>query len=260
MTSITINTGISTGPWSAGIGRSMASRTSNGCSHPGNQARPFGFEFNCPVSPDHRRRRCRLHLHGYGALRFHADKRAITGFRAGRLQFARRRTPTTYRRVLDIRCGRYRHAHGRFRRGSGHIVQCMKYPPMGQRGVALNIAHGRYVPGDTKKGLADANRRNGFAPIRTRPVSATSTPSPQQRARLPLDGHLTSCSLGIPGEFIIRLQEGIGVKRAARKQQGIGPLGRTPAETIALQRGYDLLCWNPATLGCMADRRDRRTA
>ncbi len=61
----------------------------------------------------------------------------------------------------------------------------MKYPPVGQRGVALKTAHDRYVTGDTKKGLADANRQTGFATlIETEAGPATSTPSPPQKGSI----------------------------------------------------------------------------
>ena len=50
-----------------------------------------------------------------------------------------------------------------------HILDCMKYVPVGRRGVALGIAHDRYLPGPTMEKLAEANRRTTlFAQIETR--------------------------------------------------------------------------------------------
>src|SRR5690606_29101850 len=48
------------------------------------------------------------------------------------------------------------------------ILDCMKYHPLGHRGVALGIAHDRYMPGPTLDKLAAANRRTTlFAQIET---------------------------------------------------------------------------------------------
>ena len=92
-------------------------------------------------------------------------KRAITGFRAGRLPVMVRPPSNAYHhiaRVLDVGADGIVMPMVGSAEEAAHIVQCMKYPPVGQRGVSLNIAHDRYAPGDTKKGLADANRRTGF--------------------------------------------------------------------------------------------------
>ena len=49
------------------------------------------------------------------------------------------------------------------------ILDCLKYVPDGRRGVALGIAHDRYLPGPTLDKLAAANRRTTlFAQIETR--------------------------------------------------------------------------------------------
>ena len=95
-------------------------------------------------------------------------KRAITGFRAGRLPVMVRPPSNAYHhiaRVLDVGADGIVMPMVGSAEEAAHIVQCMKYPPVGQRGVALKIAHDRYVPGDTKKGLADANRRTGFTAL-----------------------------------------------------------------------------------------------
>src|SRR3712207_6754367 len=49
-----------------------------------------------------------------------------------------------------------------------NIVDCLKYVPEGRRGVALQIAHDRYLPGAVLDKLAAANRRTClFAQIET---------------------------------------------------------------------------------------------
>ena len=45
------------------------------------------------------------------------------------------------------------------------LLSYVKYAPDGERGVALQIAHDRYAPGDTKKKLRDANRRCTFVAL-----------------------------------------------------------------------------------------------
>lgn len=181
-------------------------------------------------------------------------KRAIAGFRAGDLPVMVRPPSNAYHhiaRVMDIG------ADGLVMPmvGSGdeaaHIVSCMKYPPMGQRGVALNIAHDRYVPGDTAKGLAAANRRTALAVLietedGIRNIDAIAATKGVDCLWI---GHFDlSCSLGIPGQFDHPdfKKASARVKRAARKHdRALGRLAGTPEETIALHRqGYDLLCYS----------------
>ena len=181
-------------------------------------------------------------------------KRAITGFRAGRLPVMVRPPSNAYHhiaRVLDVGADGIVMPMVGSAEEAAHIVQCMKYPPMGQRGVALNIAHDRYVPGDTKKGLADANRRTGFAALIETEAGIRNIDA--IAATKGLDclwiGHFDlSCSLGIPGEFDHPdfKKASARVKRAARKHnKALGRLAGTPAETIALHKqGYDLLCYS----------------
>ena len=122
---------------------------------------------------------------------------------------------------------------------------------MGQRGVALNIAHDRYTPGDTAKGFAAANRRTGLAVLietedGIRNIDAIAA---TKGVDCPWIGHFDlSCSLGIPGQFDHTdfKKASSRVNRAARKHdRALGCLAGTPEETIALHRqGYDLLCYS----------------
>ena len=134
-------------------------------------------------------------------------KRAITGFRAGRLPVMVRPPSNAYHhiaRVLDVGADGIVMPMVGSAEEAAHIVQCMKYPPVGQRDVALNIAHDRYVPGDTKKGLADANRRTGFAALIETEAGIRNIDA--IAATKGLDclwiGHFDlSCSLGIPVSY-----------------------------------------------------------
>jgi len=181
-------------------------------------------------------------------------KRAITGFRAGNLPVMVRPPSNAYHhiaRVLDVGADGLVMPMVGSAEEAELIVANMKYPPMGKRGVALNIAHDRYIPGDTSKGLAAANNRTAFAALietqdGLRNVDAIA-------ATKGLDclwiGHFDlSCSLGIPGEFDHPefKKASTKVKRAARKHnKAFGRLAGTPEETIALHKqGYDLLCYS----------------
>jgi 2-dehydro-3-deoxyglucarate aldolase/4-hydroxy-2-oxoheptanedioate aldolase len=131
------------------------------------------------------------------------------------------------------------------------ILDCLKYVPDGRRGVALAIAHDRYLPGPTLDKLAAANRRTTlFAQIETR----QGVENADALAALPgVDclwiGHFDlSCALGIPGQFDHR-DFGDAVKavtRACRKHgKALGRLVPTVDEAVALhQAGFDFLCYS----------------
>ncbi len=181
-------------------------------------------------------------------------KRAITGFRAGDLPVMVRPPSNAYHhiaRVMDVGADGLVMPMVGSGEEAAHIVSCMKYPPMGQRGVALNIAHDRYTPGDTAKGLAAANRRTALAVLietedGIRNIDAIAATKGVDCLWI---GHFDlSCSLGIPGQFDHPdfKKASTRVKRAARKHdRALGRLAGTPEETIALHRqGYDLLCYS----------------
>ena len=84
------------------------------------------------------------------------------------------------------------------------ILDCMKYVPIGRRGVALGIAHDRYMPGPTMEKLAEANRKTTlFAQIETREgVHNAAAIAAVDGVDCLWVGHFDlSCSLGIPGQF-----------------------------------------------------------
>ena len=85
-----------------------------------------------------------------------------------------------------------------------HIVNSMKYHPVGKRGVALQVAHDRYRPGAVADKFTAANRRTTlFCQIET----AEGVENAEAMAAIDgVDclwvGHFDlSVSLGIPGEF-----------------------------------------------------------
>ena len=181
-------------------------------------------------------------------------KRAISSFRAGNLPVMVRPPSNAYQhiaRVMDVGADGLVMPMVGSGEEAAHIVSCMKYPPMGQRGVALNIAHDRYMPGDTAKGLTAANRRTGLAVLietedGIRNIDAIAATKGVDCLWI---GHFDlSCSLGIPRKFDHPdfKKASSWVKRAARKHdRALGRLAGTPEETIALYRqGYDLLCYS----------------
>jgi len=181
-------------------------------------------------------------------------KRAISGFRAGGLPVMIRPPSHAYHhiaRVMDLGADGLIMPMVGSAEEAGHIVSCMKYPPMGRRGVALNIAHDRYTSIDTAKALAAANRRTALAVLietedgirNIDDIAATNGVDCLWIGHFDL-----SCSLGVPGQFDHPdfKKASARVKRAARKHnKALGRLAGTPEETIALHRqGYDLLCYS----------------
>jgi len=181
-------------------------------------------------------------------------KRAITGLRAGNI-------PTLVRppsdeshhigRVLDAGADGLIMPMVSSKEEAEHIVSCMKYPPMGKRGVALNIAHDRYQPGDAAATLAATNRRTAFVAL-IETVEGIENID-EIAAVKGLDclwiGHFDlSCSLGINGQFDHPdfIKAANKVKRAAKKHnKALGRLTADAAGAIALNKqGYDVLCYS----------------
>ncbi len=131
------------------------------------------------------------------------------------------------------------------------ILDCLKYVPVGRRGVALGIAHDRYLPGPTMEKLAAANEWTMlFAQIETRQGVANAD------ALAALDGvdclwigHFDlSCSLGIPGQFEHRqFTDAVRTVAQACKKHGkaLGRLVPTVDEAVRLRElGFDFLCYS----------------
>ncbi len=132
------------------------------------------------------------------------------------------------------------------------IVQHMKYPPMGGRGVALGIAHDNFQSGDVPvaERLERANRRTTFfALIETREGAENADAI---AATTGVDclwvGHFDlTTSLGIPGQFehpdyLAALDR---IIRAAKSHGcALGRLVGSPEEGRAdLKLGFDFCCY-----------------
>jgi 2-keto-3-deoxy-L-rhamnonate aldolase RhmA len=131
------------------------------------------------------------------------------------------------------------------------ILDCMKYVPEGRRGVALQIAHDRYLPGPTLDKLVAANQWTTLiAQIETREGVENA------EAMAALDGvdclwvgHFDlSCSLGIPGQFTHKdFTDAIAtVAEACRKHnKAMGRLVPNVDEAIERHReGFDFICYS----------------
>jgi len=132
------------------------------------------------------------------------------------------------------------------------LIDCMKYAPAGNRGVALGIAHDNYrAPTDVMGALAAANERTTFIPLIE---TAAGVENVEEIAALDeVDsvwiGHFDlSCSLGIPGEFDHpTFVDAVEAVRAAGQKTGksLGRAVPTPEQGVALyQDGFDFICYS----------------
>lgn len=131
------------------------------------------------------------------------------------------------------------------------VVNSLKYHPEGGRGVALGIAHDRYVGGPVLDKLAAANKRTTlFAQIETADGVANAD---EIAAVKGVDclwiGHFDlSASLGIPGEFEHRLFKNAVkavTKACETHKKAQGRLVPTVEEGIKLNRaGHDFICYS----------------
>jgi 2-keto-3-deoxy-L-rhamnonate aldolase RhmA len=132
-----------------------------------------------------------------------------------------------------------------------HILDCMKYTPLGKRGVALGIAHDRYLPGPTLEKLAAANARTTlFAQIETEDgVSNADAIAAVDGVDCLWVGHFDlSASLGIPGEFgHKRFLAAIDTVTAACRKHGKACGRLVPSVQDALEYhglGFDFICYS----------------
>lgn len=131
------------------------------------------------------------------------------------------------------------------------ILDCMKYVPDGQRGVALGIAHDAYASGPVMEKLAAANKRLAlYCQIET----AAGADNADEIAALDgVDclwvGHFDlSCSLGIPGDFENpKFLEAIDKVATACKTHGKAAGRLAPDVATAAQiypKGFDTICYS----------------
>jgi 2-keto-3-deoxy-L-rhamnonate aldolase RhmA len=131
------------------------------------------------------------------------------------------------------------------------ILDCMKYTPMGKRGVALSVAHDKYTAGPVMEKLAAANKRTTlFAQIETAAgVDNVDEIAATDGVDCVWVGHFDlSCSLGIPGEFEHpKFKDAIARTIAAGRKHGksVGRLVPDTATGIALFKdGFDFICYS----------------
>lgn len=130
------------------------------------------------------------------------------------------------------------------------ILDCMKYTPLGHRGVALQVAHDRYMPGPTMPKLAAANRFTTlFAQIETRQgVDNADEIAAVDGVDCLWVGHFDlSCSLGIPGQFthpdFLAAIDTV-VKACKKHNKALGRLVATVDDGVALyEQGFDFICY-----------------
>jgi len=190
----------------------------------------------------------------HSGFSFADTKRSITGFRAGSIPTLVRPPSNSYdhiSRALDIGADGVIMPMVSSKEEAEYIVSCMKYPPKGDRGVALGIAHDWYKSGDTAKVLSDANHRTVFVAL----IETEEGLSEVEKIASVKDldclwiGHFDlSCSLGINGQFthpdFIKATK--KVQKAAQKyNKALGQLVNNAESGVAyFERGFDVICYS----------------
>lgn len=131
------------------------------------------------------------------------------------------------------------------------IVDCMKYFPLGKRGVALGVAHDNYSAGAVQEKFTAANARTTlFCQIETAEGAENADAiAAVEGVDCLWVGHFDlSVSLGIPGEFDHpKFLKAIAQTIAATKKHGkaLGRLVPTTDLGIALyKQGFDFCCYS----------------
>lgn len=132
-----------------------------------------------------------------------------------------------------------------------HIINSMKYHPLGARGVALQIAHDRYRPGSVADKFAAANQRSTFFCL-----IETADGVKNVDAIAALDGldclwvgHFDlSVSLGIPGDFanpkFTAAMDAI-VAAAKKHNKSLGRLVSSIQQGAdCFAQGFDFVCYS----------------
>jgi len=131
------------------------------------------------------------------------------------------------------------------------VVDCMKYYPMGKRGVALGVAHDNYSGGSVPEKLAAANERTTlFCQIET--AEGARTPMRLRRSMvLTSSGSgitISRCRLAFPANSTIRNSSRPSSKPLPRPKKHKKSLGRLVPTTdlgIALyKQGFDFCCYS----------------
>jgi 2-keto-3-deoxy-L-rhamnonate aldolase RhmA len=132
-----------------------------------------------------------------------------------------------------------------------HIVNSMKYHPVGKRGVALQVAHDRYRPGAVADKFAAANQRTTlFCQIETEEgVKNADKMAAIDGVDCLWVGHFDlSVSLGIPGQFDHPdFKKAIAKTAAATRKhkKALGRLVPTVEQGIDVYGlGFDFICYS----------------
>lgn len=132
-----------------------------------------------------------------------------------------------------------------------HIINSMKYHPVGRRGVALQVAHDRYRPGSVADKFIATNKRTTlFCQIETAEgVENCDAMAAIDGVDCLWVGHFDlSVSLGIPGAFDNKIfTDAIGRVAAATKKHGkaLGRLVPSVESGIEVNRiGFDFICYS----------------
>ena len=131
------------------------------------------------------------------------------------------------------------------------IVAAMKYPPLGNRGVALGVAHDGYQPGPAAQKLRAANQRTAFVALIETAEGIENVDEIAANKHLDMlwIGHFDlSTSLGIPGDFAnpIFTNAVNKVRRAAKKHgKSMGQLvNDAPSGAALYKKGFDVICYS----------------
>lgn len=131
------------------------------------------------------------------------------------------------------------------------IVQALKYPPQGARGVALGIAHDRYQPGPAAEKMAAANARTALAVlVETRDgIDNIDDIAATDGVDCLWIGHFDlSASMDISGQFEhpdFTAAENAVIAAAKRHGKALGRLVSSADEGAALYaRGFDVICYS----------------
>ncbi|MFO0994526.1 MAG: aldolase/citrate lyase family protein [Hyphomicrobiales bacterium] len=132
-----------------------------------------------------------------------------------------------------------------------HILDSMKYHPLGKRGVALQIAHDRYRPGAVADKFKTANDRSTFFCLIE---TAEGVENADKMAAIDgVDclwvGHFDlSVSLGIPGQFEHRdFKKAMDtiINAAKKNKKSLGRLVPNVEQGVSnVKDGFDFICYS----------------
>ena len=181
-------------------------------------------------------------------------KRSITSLRAGNVPALVRPPSNSYdhiSRVLDVGADGLIMPMVSSKDEVKHIISCMKYPPLGKRGVALGIAHDRYKKGKTANVLDASNRRTALAVlIETKEgVAKIDEIAAVNGVDCLWIGHFDlSCSLGVNGQFehpaFVKAVNKVR-KSAIKYNRALGQLVDDAKSGLAFfKKGFDVICYS----------------